>query len=54
MKEESSLLYGQSTQSNGPDEISGHMLLLCDESFVLPLKLSLQNILFTGRYPNGK
>ena len=40
------------TKYSGPDEISGCMLLLCDESLVLPLKLFFQNILFTGIYPN--
>ena len=40
------------TISSGPDEISGRMLLLCDESLVLPLKLLFQNILFTGIYSN--
>ena len=37
-------------KSTGPDEISGRMLLLCDDSLVLPLKLLFQNILFTGMY----
>ena len=52
MEEKSCLLYGRSTLPNQPDEISGRMLLLCDESLVLPLKLLFQNILFTGIYPN--
>ena len=39
-------------KSSVPDEMSGRMLLLCDESSVLPLKLLFQNILFTAMYPN--
>ena len=38
-------------KSNGPDLITGHMLHLCDESIVLPLKLIFSNILRTGAYP---
>ena len=33
------------TKSSGPDEISGHMLLLCDVSLERPLKLLFENIL---------
>ena len=40
------------TKSSGPDEISGRMLLLCDESLVRTLKLLFENILSTGIYPN--
>ena len=38
--------------NNGPDEISARMLLLCDDSIVLPLKLIFQNILLTGIFPD--
>ena len=34
------------------DGISGHMLLLCDESVVLPLKIIFQSILSTATYPD--
>ena len=40
------------TKSSGPDEISGRMLLVCNESLRLPLKLLFKNILFTGICPN--
>ena len=40
------------SKSSGPDDISGRMLLLCDESLVRPLKLIFENILYTGIYPN--
>ena len=36
----------------GPDGISGHMLLLCDQSVVLPLKIIFRNILETSIYPD--
>ena len=39
-------------KSNGPDEISARMLLICDESIVLPLKSIFYNILSTGIYPD--
>ena len=38
-------------KSNGPDNITGHMLYLCDKSIVPPLKLIFSNILRTGTYP---
>ena len=34
------------------DEISGRMLLLCDNSVVLPLKIIFDNILATSTYPD--
>ena len=34
------------------DGISGQMLLLCDESVVLPFKLIFQNFLTTSTYPD--
>ena len=37
----------------GADCISGKMLLLCDESVVLPLKIIFNNILKTGVYPDA-
>ena len=39
-------------KATGFDGISGHMLLLCDESVVLPLKIIFQSILSTSIYPN--
>ena len=36
----------------GPDGISGQMLLQCDQSAVLPLKIIFQNILETSTYPD--
>ena len=38
-------------KATGSDGISGHMLLLCDDSAVLPLKIIFQNILDTSTYP---
>ena len=34
------------------DGISGQMLLLCDDSVMLPLKIIFRNILFTSIYPD--
>ena len=42
----------QSGKANGPDDISARMLLLCDDSIVLPLKLIFKNILSTGIFPD--
>ena len=36
----------------GPDGISSHMLILCDASLVLPLKLIYRNILDTSIFPD--
>ena len=36
----------KSGKSNGPDRISARMLLFCDDSIILPLRLIFQNILF--------
>ena len=38
-------------KANGPDEISCRMLLICDNSIVLPLKIIFNSILITGIYP---
>ena len=38
--------------ANGSDGISGQMLLLCDDSFVLPLRIIFGNILSTATYPD--
>ena len=38
-------------KSNGPDGISSKMLILADDSIVLPLMLIFTNILTTGIYP---
>ena len=37
-------------KSSGSDEISARMLMLCDDSIVVPLKLIFTNILSTGVY----
>ena len=39
-------------KATGSDGISGQMLLLCDDSVVLPLKLIFENILTTSIYPD--
>ena len=38
-------------KASGPDGISAHMLHICDESIVVPLKIIFENILSTGIYP---
>ena len=40
------------SKATGSDGISGRMLLLCDNSVVLPLKIIFQNILVTYTYPD--
>ena len=37
-------------KSNGPDQISGHMLRIADDALVTPLKLIFTNILRTSTY----
>ena len=39
-------------KASGSDGISGHMLLLCDNSVVLPLKIIFENILKSSTYPD--
>ena len=39
-------------KATGSDEISGQMLLLCDNSIVLPLQIIFKNILKTSTYPD--
>ena len=39
-------------KATGSDGISGQMLLLCDESVVLPLQIIFRNILSTSVYPD--
>ena len=39
-------------KANGSDGISGQMLLLCDDSIVLPLRIIFGNILSSGTYPD--
>ena len=39
-------------KATGSDGISGQMLLLCDNSVVLPLKIIFQNILISAIYPD--
>ena len=41
-----------SNKANGSDGISGQMLLLCEDSVVLPLRIIFGNILSTGTYPD--
>ena len=38
-------------KASGPDEISSQMLLLCDKTVTLPLRIIYSNILKTGTYP---
>ena len=39
-------------KATGSDGISGQMLLLCDDSVILPLKIIFRNILSTSTYPD--
>ena len=39
-------------KATGSDGISGQMLLLCDDSVIVPLKIIFSNILSTSNYPN--
>ena len=39
-------------KATGSDGISGQMLLLCDNSVVLPLQIIFQNILISSTYPD--
>ena len=39
-------------KATGSDGISGQMLILCDDSVILPLKIIFSNILSTSNYPN--
>ena len=39
-------------KATGSDGISGQMLLLCDNSVVLPLKINFQNSLVSSSYPD--
>ena len=39
-------------KATGSDGISGQMLLLCDNSVVIPLKIIFQNILISAIYPD--
>ena len=41
-------------KANGSDGISGRMLLLCNDSVVLPLRIIFGNILSTATYPEWK
>ena len=40
------------SKASGPDGISGQMLLICDDSIVIPKKIIFENILSTSIYPN--
>ena len=46
--------FGTSTpnKASGSDGISGQMLLICDETVVLPPKIIFRNILETSIYPD--
>ena len=39
-------------KASGSDEISGQMLLICDDSVILPLQIIFSNILSSSIYPN--
>ena len=39
-------------KASGSDGISGHMLLICDDSISIPLRIIYNNILSTSLYPN--
>ena len=39
-------------KANGPDDVSAHMLILCDETIAIPLKLIYEQILATGIFPH--
>ena len=39
-------------KANDSDDISGHMLILCDNSVTLPLRIIFSNILLTAIYPD--
>ena len=39
-------------KASGSDGISGQMLLLCDDSVILPLRIIFRNILLTSIYPD--
>ena len=41
-----------STKANGSDGISSQMLLLCDDSVILPLRIIFRNMLSTAIYPD--
>ena len=41
-------------KATGSDGISGQMLLLCDDSVILPLKIIFRNILLTSIYPDTR
>ena len=45
-------LADSNNKASGSDGISGQMLLLCDESVILPLKIIFRNILITSTYPD--
>ena len=38
-------------KANGPDDVSAHMLILCDETIAIPLKLIYEQIPATGIFP---
>ena len=39
-------------KASGSDDISGHMLRLCDGSVMLPLRITFENILKSSIYPD--
>ena len=40
-------------KAHGPDDISAHMVILCDDTIVIPLKLTYEQILTTGIFPDN-
>ena len=40
------------TKANGSEGISGRMILLCDDSVILSLRIIFRNILSTAIYPD--
>ena len=42
-----------SNKASGSDGISGQMLILCDDTLTVPLKMIFENILVTSSYPDS-
>ena len=39
-------------KASGPDNVSSHMLILCDDTVTLPIKIIFEQIVASGIYPN--
>ena len=39
-------------KANGPDDVSAHMLILCDETIAIPLNFFYEQVLAIGIFPN--